>query len=125
MIDLQDVLHIHKVLVEQFGGIQGVRDAEILISALERPFSGFGEEEFYSSPSEKASAIVESIVRNHPFLDGNKRTGYTVMRLLLMHYGKDIQATQDEKVNFTLSVASGQLNYEQILAWIEAHLIER
>ncbi|WP_245764138.1 type II toxin-antitoxin system death-on-curing family toxin [Thermoflexibacter ruber] len=50
---------------------------------------------------------MESIVKNHPFIDGNKRTGYVLMRLVLMNFGKDIQATQDEKYNFVISVASG------------------
>jgi death on curing protein len=118
MIDLQEVFEIHQVLIQQFGGSQGVRDERLLKSAIERPFSGFGETEFYPTPEEKAGAILESIVKNHPFIDGNKRTGYVLMRLILMQFGKDITATQDEKYSFVIEVASGQIELQEIVAWI-------
>lgn len=86
MIDYQEVLEIHHVLIRKFGGSQGVRDENGLKSALERPFSGYGETEFYPNPEEKAGAILESIVNNHPFIDGNKRTGYVLVRLVLICY---------------------------------------
>lgn len=75
MIDYEEVLAIHQILVDDFGGSQGVRDENALKSAIARPFSGFGETEFYPSPEEKAGAVLESVLKNHPFLDGNKRTG--------------------------------------------------
>lgn len=118
MIDYQEVLEIHQVLIREFGGSQGVRDENGLKSALERPFSGFGETEFYPSPEEKAGAILESIVKNYLFIDGNKRTGYVLMRLVLMNFGKDIDATQDQKYDFVVFVASGQLDFQQIVTWI-------
>jgi len=119
MIDYQEVLEIHQVLIREFGGSQGVIDENGLKSALERPFSGFGETEFYPSPEEKAGSILESVVKNHPFIDGNKRTGYVLMRLVLMNFGKDIQATQDEKYDFVITVASGQLDFQEIVTWIK------
>lgn len=119
MIDLQEVFEIHQTLIQEFGGSQGVRDEGLLKSAIERPFSGFGETEFYPTPEEKAGAVLESIVKNHPFIDGNKRTGYVLMRLILMQFGKDITATQDEKYNFVIEVASGQIEFQEIVAWIE------
>lgn len=122
MISLQDALAIHHLLVKQFGGLQGVRDEGLLHSALERPFGGFGDQEFYPSPEAKAAAILESVVTNHPFLDGNKRTGYVLMRLVLMEFGLDIQATQEEKYEFVIRVSSGQSSFEDILAWIKAHI---
>ena len=125
MIDLQEALEIHQVLIDEFGGSQGVRDIGLLKSALERPFGGFGKTAFYKTPEEKASAVLESIVKNHPFIDGNKRTGYVFMRLILMQYGKDIIATQDEKYTFVIDVASGQANFKDILSWIQKHLTDR
>lgn len=119
MIDLQEILEIHQVLIQEFGGSQGVRDEALLQSAIERPFSGFGETEFYSTPEEKAGAILESIVKNHPFMDGNKRTGYVLMRLMLMQFRKDITATQDEKYSFIIEIASGQIEFQEIVAWIK------
>ncbi|MFY7787494.1 MAG: type II toxin-antitoxin system death-on-curing family toxin [Thermoflexibacteraceae bacterium] len=125
MIDYQEVLEIHQVLIREFGGSQGVRDENGLKSALERPFSGFGETEFYQSPEEKAGAILESIVKNHPFIDGNKRTGYVLMRLVLMNFGKDIKALQDEKYDFVIAVASGQLDFQQIVTWIKQRTADK
>jgi death on curing protein len=125
MIDCREILEIHHVLIRAFGGSQGIRDEHGLRSALERPFGGFGETEFYPSPEEKAGAILESIVNNHPFIDGNKRTGYVLMRLVLMRFGKDIQATQDEKYTFVIAVSSAQLDYKAIVAWIREHLRDR
>jgi len=125
MIDYQEVLGIHQVLIREFGGSQGVRDENGLKSALERPFSGFGETEFYPSPEEKAGAILESIVKNHPFIDGNKRTGYVLMRLVLMNFGKDIKALQDEKYDFVIAVASGQLDFQQIVTWIKQRTADK
>jgi death on curing protein len=118
MIDLQEVFEIHQVLIKEFGGLQGVRDEGLLKSAIERPFSGFSETEFYPTPEEKAGAVLESVIKNHPFIDGNKRTGYVLMRLILMQFGKDIAATQDEKYSFVIEVASGQIDFQEIVAWI-------
>lgn len=122
MIAYQDVLEIHSVLLKAFGGLAGVRAEGLLQAALARPFAGFGESEFYQSPAEKAAAILESIVQNHPFVDGNKRTGYVLMRLLLLQAGQDIQATQDEKYDFVVKVASSQLSFPEIVAWITNRL---
>lgn len=123
MITLQDVLIIHEKLIEEFGGSTGVRDINLLESALARPFSGFGDVEFYPTPAQKAAALIESVVVNHPFLDGNKRTGYVLMRLMLMLYGKDINATQTEKYDFVIKIASGIISLTAIIDWIEEKIV--
>lgn len=125
MIEYQEVLAIHQTLLDAFGGAAGVREAGLLQSAIERPFAGFGESEFYKTPAEKAAALVESIVKNHPFVDGNKRTGYVLMRLLLMQAGQDLHATQDEKYDFIIGIASGQLAFPEIVARIQNKLITK
>lgn len=124
MMPLSDVLEIHQTLIQAFGGASGVRDEGLLRAALERPFAGFGETAFYPTPTEKAAALVESIVKNHPFIDGNKRTGYVLMRLLLMQAGQDLTATQDEKYDFIIGIASGQTAFPEIVAWIKKHLAQ-
>lgn len=68
---------------------------------------------------DQSAAIIESIVKNHPFHDGNKRTGYTLMRLHLLNNGLDINASEDEKYNFVISIASGRIDFDQIKQWIE------
>ena len=79
MISREEVLAIHDILLSRFGGRQGVRDQVLLDSAINRPFQTFDGQELYPSPIDKASALFESIITNHPFVDGNKRTAYVLM----------------------------------------------
>ncbi|WP_424961484.1 type II toxin-antitoxin system death-on-curing family toxin [Ekhidna sp.] len=76
MISEREVFEIHSILIERFGGSNGVRDSELLNAAINRPFQTFDGNELYPEPIDKAAAILESIVKNHPFVYGNKRTGY-------------------------------------------------
>ena len=114
MIDKKDVLSIHKILIEKYGGKLRLRDDGALDSAINRPYGTFDGQEFYSSPIKKAAAILESLVINHPFIDGNKRIGYVMMRLILLNSHIDIEATEEEKYNFVIGVASGIIKYEEI-----------
>lgn len=93
MMSLEEVLRIHEVLIHEFGGSLGIRDLGALESAIFRPHATFGGIDLYDTPAKKAAAILESIVKNHPFIDGNKRTGYVLMRLLIMDNGLDIDAS--------------------------------
>jgi death-on-curing protein len=76
MISLSEVKHIHNILIAKFGGSKGIRDLGILESAINRPYQTFDKNELYPDPEDKAAAIFESIISNHPFVDGNKRTAY-------------------------------------------------
>ncbi|MCC6370030.1 MAG: type II toxin-antitoxin system death-on-curing family toxin [Bacteroidia bacterium] len=122
MIDLESVLEVQNTLLENYGGKSGVRDMGLLLSALNRPLSGIGEIEFFPSPQQKAAALIESIIKNHPFIDGNKRIGFVLMRLVLMQNGLDIEANQDEKFKFVIYIANGEFDYEKIYSWILNHL---
>src|SRR5665647_1830007 len=114
MISIKEVEEIHKTLVDLFGGSDGVRDLSALESSLHRPFQTFAGKELHSTPIHKAAALVESMVINHPFVDGNKRTGYVVMRSFLIANGFDIKATQNEKYDFIINIASGNIRLEEI-----------
>jgi death on curing protein len=119
--DLRRVLFAHTVLIERYGGSGGVRDLESLKAAIERPWgSSFGREHF-SSPFQKAAALCESLIRRHPFVDGNKRTGVTMGSFLLSTFGYEVEATQQELEDFGVDVARGVLNAEQIARWFEDH----
>lgn len=96
---LNQVLQAHSVLINNFGGSHGVRDINGLDAALNRPFATFDGKDLYPTMVDKAAAVFESILINHPFLDGNKRTGYVLMRMFLMQNGQDIIASQDENTN--------------------------
>jgi death on curing protein len=121
MIEVQEALLIHQVLIEKFGGSHGLRDRGLLESALARPFQTFNGVELYPGPVEKAAALIESLLTNHPFIDGNKRTGYVLMRLLLQDAGMDLSATQQEKYDFVMRIASGKSTLDQITSWIREH----
>lgn len=123
MISQEEILRIHDVLIEEFGGSKGVRDPGLLDSALHRPFATFAGEFLYPEPVDRAAAILHSIALNHPFIDGNKRTAYVAMRLLLLEEGLDIQATEDAKYTMVIDVASGQMEVESIAIWIRDHLV--
>ncbi|WP_421826438.1 type II toxin-antitoxin system death-on-curing family toxin [Larkinella sp.] len=125
MISTDEVLLIHRRLIEDFGGSDGVRDEGIMLSAIARPYSGFGDTEFYQTPVEKAAAIIESIVKNHPFIDGNKRTGYVLMEIILRSNNLFINASQQERYNFVIQIAEGNLEYNGILSWIKNHTESR
>jgi death-on-curing protein len=121
MITIDEVLHIHQTLINDFGGIHGIRDISALESALARPFQTFDNKELYPSILEKAAALTESILINHPFMDGNKRTGYALLRLYLLSYGLDIIASSDNKYEFVINIASGTLKYEGIVTWLKGN----
>ena len=120
MISVKETEVIHNILIEKFGGSKGVRDISLLESALARLFATFDNKDLYPNPIEKASAILESIAINHPFIDGNKRTAYTLMRLILLENSLDIVATQSEKYDLVISVSKGEFRFDEIKSWLES-----
>ncbi|MFZ4521461.1 MAG: type II toxin-antitoxin system death-on-curing family toxin [Bacteroidales bacterium] len=122
MIKIEEVINIHDILIDRFGGSHGIRDHNALESAINRPFMTFDQKELYPSQTEKAAALIESLITNHPFLDGNKRIGYVIMRFFLLRHGFDINASQSEKFEFVINIAQGQLHFEQINNWISDKL---
>ena len=125
MIRIEFVINVHEVLIEKFGGIHGIRDKKALESAISRPFMTFDQQDLYPSPIEKAAALLESVISNHPFIDGNKRIGYVLMRYFLMENNLDVKATQTEKYEFVIRIAQGQLSYEQIHIWLSERVIKK
>lgn len=118
MITVEEVLPIHREVVTLHGGKDGVRDLALLESALARPFATFGGEDLYPSVISKAAAVLESILINHPFVDGNKRTAYVVSRILLLENGLDIHASEDEKYDFIISICEGKRRSTEINEWL-------
>lgn len=114
-----DIEKMHRLLIDSFGGAHGIREKSALISALARPFQTFDGQELYPSIVEKAASLLESILINHPFIDGNKRLGYFLLRNYLIGHKIDIVATQDEKYEFIINVASGHLKFDGIVTWLK------
>ena len=124
MFSIDLVKKIHKKIILETGGSYGIRDVNLLKSALEIPFQTFGGEDLYPSNIEKAAKLLESIIKNHPFIDGNKRTAYVLFTLYLEFNNLNINATEDEKYEFVINIAQGKYSFEDILKWINAHIKE-
>ncbi len=124
MIDIHTTLQIHNRLIEAFGGSKGVRDQRGLEAALGRPYATFDGIDLYPLPIDKAAAIFESLIINHPFIDGNKRTAYVLLRLTLLQFDIDIIATEDEKYDMTIAASTGELNFEGIKDWLSQKINE-
>lgn len=123
MITLTEALAIHEVLITSTGGANGVRDRGALEAALARPYATFAGDDLYPEPLDKASAVLESIVQNHPFVDGNKRTGYVLARLTLITHDLDLVASDDEEYDLVMRVATGALDMEGIRGWLKARVV--
>ncbi len=118
---LSEVLFFHTVSIGQYGGAEGVRDEEGLVAAIERPWqASYGREHFHS-PFEKAAALMESIIRRHPFVDGNKRTATASAAYLLSTFGYELEVEQRDLEDFAVSVAMGDLDTNRIALWFENH----
>lgn len=121
MIEVYTALAIHSNIVRESGGADGVRELGLLESALSRPFQTFDGNDLYPDALAKGAALLESIVKNHPFIDGNKRTGYVLMHVLLLDDGKTIQATEDQKYDLVIAVAEGRMDFGNIVSWLQEH----
>ena len=117
----EDVLFLHTVAITEFGGSEGVRYIESLRASAARPWgSSFGRDHF-PTPPRKAAAMAESIIRRHPFVDGNKRAAMYAAAYLLENLGYTLEAEEQEFEDFAVDVAEGALGPEGIAAWFEDH----
>ncbi len=124
MISIEEVIRLHELSIKFFGGSSGVRDTEMLESALARPFQTFGGVELYESIFEKSAALLESLIKNHPFVDGNKRTGFLAVLMLLKKNKIKVIASEAAAYNFVISVASSLITFEETILWLQQNLIE-
>lgn len=115
------VLSVHEMIIKATGGSGGVRDMNLLQSALNAPFQAFEGKEVYPSLLSKAAAVCRSVISNHPFVDGNKRTGIHVMLIFLEVNGVQPDYTQDELIKLGFGVAAGKLDVNDILNWLSEH----
>lgn len=119
-----EALAIHARIVDKTGGSHGVRDIGLLESALGRPVQSFGGKELYETVFEKAGALFESLIMNHPFVDGNKRTAVTLAIRFLYKNGYIFKAEKGEIEQFTVSVVTEKLSIQDIAAWLGSHVEE-
>lgn len=113
-LDLEQVMRLHASMIERYGGTEGTRDVGLLQSAVAMPQTAYGGEYLHAGVFEMAAAYLYHIVQNHPFLDGNKRTGAATAIVFLAMNGVQIEADEDGLVELTLSVACGQSGKPEI-----------
>ena len=117
----EKVLLLHQLIVAETGGSNELRDIGLLDSALEGIFQTFGGEELYPTKEEKGARLGYTLISNHAFVDGNKRIGMYVMLTFLEVNGIHMDCTNEDVVEAGLGVASGEMNYEELLAWVKTH----
>jgi death-on-curing protein len=123
-LTLSELLRLHRHLVEQSGGL-GIQSVGALGSALAQPRMTFSGEDLYPTIVEKAAALGFSLIRNPPFVDGNKRTGHAAMEVFLLLNGYEMDASVDEQEQIILQVAGGELERKAFTEWLRAHVVER
>ena len=125
-LSAEQVLFIHARLIAETGGDHRIRDLGMLLSAVGRPQASFDERDLYPDLFSKGAALMESLIRNHPFMDGNKRTGITAAGLFLRQNGYRLTAGNSDLAAVTLRVAQSQADLEALSAWLQeySHPIE-
>ena len=117
----EQILMLHSHLIEQTGGSTGVRDFNLLDSAIETPYQVFGGEELYPTIQTKGTRLGYGLIKNHCMLDGNKRIGAHAMLVFLELNGITLKYTQKQLYEMILAVADGSLEYEGMLKWVLEH----
>jgi death-on-curing protein len=120
-LSLEEILRLHFQLIEDFGGSHGVRDEGRLKSVAEAPKQVVFDKEQYPSIYEKAAVYARNIIGDHPFSDGNKRTGITVCGVFLIRNSKKLTAVPKDLEEFTVKIATDRLNVSEIADWLKKH----
>ena len=119
----EKVLLLHQLITQETGGSCGIRDMALLDSALESIYSTFDGKELCPTKAEKGARLGYSLISNHAFVDGNKRIGMYVMLTFLEVNGVHLECTNREVADAGLGVASGKMDYEQLLKWVRSHIL--
>lgn len=121
-LTLEETLAIHEQAIMRFGGISGLRDAGLLDSALAQPQQTFDGQDIYQSPAEKAARYAYGIIQNHPFADGNKRTGAALLGVFLRANGIRFKPRLLDMQKAIIAVADGSMSYSELAEWVQAQL---
>ena len=117
-LTLDEVLKLHELVAAESGGATGLRDLGGLQSAIAQPRMTFVGQDLYATLVEKAAALAFSLIKNHPFVDGNKRIGHSAMEVFLLLNGHEIEATVEEGEQTIFGVAAGTMSREVFTAWL-------
>lgn len=117
----RQTLWIYRRVIEETGGSPGIRDEGLLQSALARPQATFGGQDLYPTLFEKAAALVESVVRNHPFVDGNKRMAWECLDITLEMNGFRVTASADQSFDLMMRIIERKVTVQDIAEWLAKH----
>lgn len=120
-LSLEQVLTAHAVLIKRYGGSQGIFNQGLLESAVLRPQAIVFGQEAYPTLFEKCACMGYSLIQNHPFIDGNKRTGFAAMHLMLLINGYDLDSTAEQEIAMAENIASGKMREPEIVQWLKEH----
>ena len=115
----KQIMFIHSRLIKETGGSLGIHDLSSLLSAVGRPQSSFDDQDLYPDLFTKAAALLDSLIRNHPFVDGKKRAGIAATALFMLRNGYHLKTSQEELVRTAMEVAQSQLTIEETAAWLQ------
>ncbi len=123
VLSKRQILLIHEQLIRETGGSQGLRDEGLLESALAAPFQSFDGEDAFPSIYQKAARLGYGLIKNHPFVDGNKRIGTHIMLVFLALNDILLAYTQEELTQIILAIAASEKKYEDLLKWLLEHTL--
>ena len=123
-LSVAQVLAIHDQAVKRFGGSFGIRDLGLIESAVSRPQASFDAVDLYGSVFDKAAALLQSLLKNHAFVDGNKRTALSSAAIFLQTNGHKLKNYHEEEVVFAVEVDNQNLTLEQISLWLKEHCVK-
>ncbi len=123
-LTFREVLELYQQVMKIGGGAQGIRSLRALQSSIAQPRMTFGGKELYESIVSKAAALGYSLIKNHPFVDGNKRIGHAAMETFLILNGYEIRAEVSEQEEIILKVAAGDMERSELEKWLEEHVVE-
>lgn len=120
-LSTQKILQLHRFLIQETGGLDGLRDEGLLDSAVQGPFATFDGQELYPHLEQKAAKLGYTLAKNHAFLDGNKRIGIYSMLIFLDVNGVTMEYSDDDLISLGFGIADGSMDYEEVLAWVQEH----
>ena len=121
--NLSQIFELYDEVIRVSGGAYGLRDFGYLESALHQPQQTFAGEDLYPTLHEKAAALGYALIMNHPFIDGNKRIGLSAMEFFLELNGHTLDTSEDDDVETILQVAKGEMSRNELILWIERHIV--
>lgn len=118
-----EVIQLHDWVIQQSGGTPGIRDVNLIDSAVSQPQATFGGQDLYTTIADKAAALGFSLAKNHGFLDGNKRIAHAAMETFLVRNGYEVNAGVDEQEAIFLQLAAGTLSLTDFTDWVRTHVV--